>query len=408
MSPKRHLCFLHSAYPAQFGPIMGFLKAHYEGLDFTFISESTSKPLMPGLRHVTIRPEPQGENPYFFSRYFDEECRRAHASLVAVEKVFADNPPDRFIGHTAFGVLNLLYAAYPEIPKIGFFEYFYNPYEPEVHHRPEFPVPKANLVRIPLRNATQLIALEYCTKGYSPTAFQRSTYPAAYQDKLTTLFDGVDTEFYCPGEIKPDSELPRSWPKDVKIVTYVSRGLESFRGFDLFMDMAYQICQVRDDVHFVIAGNPQTHYGPDQMHLKPGETFKEYVLKQKPYDLSRFHFLNWISESALRDLFRLSDAHVYWTLPFTLSWSFFQAMATGVAMVASDTAPVRDVLIPGENGWAVNSHNLQGFVDTLLEVLDAPANDRAQRQDAARQTIVERFSFPVCLPKLAEFYLSAD
>ena len=69
---------------------------------------------------------------------------------------------------------------------------------------------KPNRIRIPLRNATQLIELEYCTKGYSPTPFQRSTYPKAYQHKLASLFDGIDTNFYSPGEPSDNSELKRT------------------------------------------------------------------------------------------------------------------------------------------------------------------------------------------------------
>src|SRR5690606_16219772 len=132
--------------------------------------------------------------------------------------------------------------------------------------------------------------------------FQKSTYPKAYQDKIEVLFDGIDTDFYCPGPVGEDTELNITWPKDVKIVTYVARGLEAMRGFDIFMEVAHQICQERDDVHFVIAGEARTCYGSEMLHIEE-PTFKDYVLKQRDYDLSRFHFLGWISEPALRDLF---------------------------------------------------------------------------------------------------------
>ncbi len=400
---KPQLVFLHQTYPAQFGPITQFLLQNYE-VDITFISQYASKAPIAGLRHLPYQPVKTGheEAPYFFARYFEQEAASMHGVYNAIKA--AQLNPDVLIGHTAFGNLGLLHVEFPEVPKIGFFELFYDPYGKTSDNRPEYPVPQANKLRIPLRNATQLIELEYCTKGYSPTAFQKSTYPEAYQHKLSVLFDGIDTNLYQPGPVSNQTELPITWPKGIKIVTYVSRGLEAMRGFDLFMQMAHQIAQIRDDVHFVIAGNPKTHYGSEMINIKES-TFKDYVLKQANYDLSRFHFLNWISESALVDLYRLSDCHLYWTVPFTLSWSLFQALSTGCTVVASNSAPVRDGITHGESGLLIDPYDIPAFVEQILDVLESPANyERLGAQ--ARQNMVERFSFEVCLPQLAEFYLS--
>jgi glycosyltransferase involved in cell wall biosynthesis len=400
---KKQLVFMHQNYPAQFGPITQFLLQEYD-VDVHFLSQYASKPAISGLKHVLYTPFKTGheETPYFFSRYFEQEC----AAMHGVANIFFETgiQPDLLVGHVAFGNMGLLHVEFPEVPKIGFFELFYDPFGKYSERRPEYPVPKANMARIPLRNATQLIELEYCTKGYSPTPFQRSTYPEAYKNKLSVLFDGIDSNFYCPGEVSADTELPISWPHDAKVVTYVSRGLEAMRGFDIFMEVAHKISQKRSDVHFVIAGNPKTHYGSEMINIKE-PTFKEFVLKKHPYDLNRFHFLDWISESALVDLFRLSHCHFYWTVPFTLSWSLFQAMAAGVLAVGSDSAPVRDGITHGENGLLVPPHEINAIVDTILDALDNQARYQHLRENA-RERMIQEFSFEVCLPKLADFYLN--
>lgn len=402
---KQHLVFMHQTYPAQFGPITQYLLKNHH-VDITFISQYTSKPPIPGIRHLPYQSVATGheETPYFFSRYFEQEAASMHGVYNTLKA--SNINPDVLIGHVAFGNMGLLHVEYSDIPRIGFFELFYDPSGKTSDHRPEYPAQKPNRVRVPLRNATQLVELEYCSKGYSPTAFQKSTYPKAYQNKLSVLFDGIDTHLYQPGSVSEHTELPISWPKDVKIVTYVSRGLEAMRGFDLFMKLAHQICQARDDVHFVIAGNPKTHYGSEMTLIKEA-TFKEYVLKQALYDLSRFHFLKWISEAALVDLYRLSDCHVYWTVPFTLSWSLFQALSTGCLVVASDSAPVRDAVTHGENGLLVDPYDLPAFTRQILDVLESPAQYQSLRE-AARVQMVKHFSFQVCLPQLAEFYLATD
>jgi glycosyltransferase involved in cell wall biosynthesis len=254
---KKQLVFMHQNYPAQFGPITQFLLKEYE-VDIHFLSQYAAKEPIQGIKHHFYKSAKTGhENtPYFFSRYFEEECASMHGVAEAIEGLRLK--PDLFVGHVAFGNMGLLHVSYPDVPKIGFFELFYDPFPKAADKRAEYPIPKPNLMRIPLRNATQLIELEYCTKGYSPTAYQCSTYPRVYQHKLSVLFDGIDTSLYCPGEVRADTKLPVTWPKDAKIVTYVSRGLEAMRGFDIFMEVAHKISKKRSDVLFVFAGNQKT------------------------------------------------------------------------------------------------------------------------------------------------------
>ncbi len=404
---KKHLVFFHQNYPAQFGPITQFLLEECD-VDVTFFSEFIAKPVYPGIKHYFYKRDTMHtpETPYFFTRYFEQEARSMYGVYKAFEAVKEQmEAPDAFIGHVGFGNLMLLHVAYPNIPSIGYFEIFYNPFDPTSLSRRQFPVPKENILRIPLRNATQLIELEYCTKGYSPTPYQKSTFPTAYQDKISVLFDGVNTELYKPGEVTSQSELKPTWPADAKLITYSARGLESFRGFDVFMDAAYKLSQMRDDVHFIIAGDYQTHYGPEAMHLK-GKSFKDHVLEQHPFDLSRFHFLHWISEPALVDLFRISHCHFYWTIPFTLSWSLFQSLSTETLVLASNSAPVRDLIVDGENGILFDPYNVDEIVEKMNEIVDNQEKYVPLRK-AARETIVSNYSLQVCLPRLADFYLSS-
>lgn len=401
---KKQVVFMHQTYPAQFGPVSQFLLKNYD-VEINFFSQFIGKPVLPEIRHhlyksAVTRHE---DSPYFFSRHFEQEAASMHGLYDAIKKSKVN--PDVLIGHAAFGNLGLLHVEYPEVPRIGFFELFYDPFGSKSENRPEYLAPKPNRLRIPLRNAMQLVELEYCTKGYSPTDFQRSTYPQAYQQKLSVIFDGIDVNLYKPGEVNPSSELKRTWPADAKLVTYVARGLEAMRGFDIFMEVAHRISQVRKDVHFVIAGNPKTHYGSEMIGIKEA-TFKDYVLKKHPYDLNRFHFLDWISEPALVDLYRLSDCHFYWTVPFVLSWSLFQAMSTGCVIVGSDSAPVRDAITHDVNGVLIEPYNKDALVDTVLQVLGNLPGYKSTGENA-RQKVLENFSFEVCLPKLAEFFLSS-
>jgi len=401
---NKQVVFMHQTYPAQFGPVSQFLLREYD-VAVHFFSEYIDKPVQSGIKHYLYERVRTGheDKPYFFSRYFEQEAASMHGLY---NKLLASKiEPDVLVGHVAFGNMGLLHVEFPEVPRIGFFELFYDPFDKHSQHRDEYAAPKPNRLRVPLRNAMQLVELEYCTKGYSPTDFQKSTYPDVYHDKLSVIFDGIDTNFYKPGLVGSNSDLVRTWPADAKIVTYVSRGLEAMRGFDVFMEVAHRVSQKRKDVHFVIAGNPKTHYGSEMINIKE-PTFKDFVLKKFPYDLNRFHFLDWITPSALVDLYRLSDCHFYWTVPFTLSWSLFQAMSTGCLVIGSDSAPVRDAITDNVTGYLFQPNDIDAMVQSMLEVLANP-NQSKQLRANARQKMIENFSFQVCLPKLAEFFLPA-
>jgi glycosyltransferase involved in cell wall biosynthesis len=49
-----------------------------------------------------------------------------------------------------------------------------------------------------------------------------------------------------------------------------------------------------------------------------------------------------------------STAHLHWTYPLVLSWNLLEAMSAGCAIVASDTAPVREAIRHGETGQSVD------------------------------------------------------
>jgi glycosyltransferase involved in cell wall biosynthesis len=79
---------------------------------------------------------------------------------------------------------------------------------------------------------------------------------------------------------------------------------------------------------------------------------------------------------------QVSAAHVYLTYPFVLSWSLLEAMACGANIVASDTAPVREVVRDGHNGTLVPYFEIAALVDALSQQIASSA--RLAQRAAAR------------------------
>jgi glycosyltransferase involved in cell wall biosynthesis len=91
----------------------------------------------------------------------------------------------------------------------------------------------------------------------------------------------------------------------------------------------------------------------------------------------------------------ISRAHVYYTYPFVLSWSLLEAMACECLILASDTAPVRDVITAGENGLLLDFFDHDALAHTLIAACRRPEEFLPLRR-AARETVLARFSRADC------------
>ena len=186
-------------------------------------------------------------------------------------------------------------------------------------------------------------------------------------------------------------------------MTFVSRGLESIRGFDLFMKVADRIARARPDVLFVVVGGEEIHYGWDKLHTGAAEL---QAVGARPRATTTCRGSSSSAGSLpeqLADILRISDLHIYLTAPFVLSWSLLNAMASGCVVLGSDVPPVREVIEPGENGLVEPLFDVERLTETALEVLDDPA-DFAPLGQAARRTIEESYSLEVCIPPLKDFF----
>ena len=96
------------------------------------------------------------------------------------------------------------------------------------------------------------------------------------------------------------------------------------------------------------------------------------------------------------NLLQVSSAHVYLTYPFVLSWSLLDAMATECEIVASDTAPVREVIEDRRNGVLVPFHDRSALSQAVVDAL-ANRGHASKRGAAARKTVAERFDKRICV-----------
>ena len=397
-----HVLFVHQNFPAQFGHVASYL-VQRKGYRCSFASE-----LEPGTSGgiERIQYKIQGGatlQTHYCSRSFENAIWHSHALYEALA-ARPDIKPDLVVAHSGFLSTVFLRDLY-DCPIVNYFEYYYHTTGADLDFRPDFPYPAINRLRARARNSNLLLDLENCDVGYSPTRWQRNLFPPTYRSKIRTIFDGIDTAIWRPQTGLPRRIGGRIVPDNVRIVTYVSRGMESIRGFDIFMKAAKLVCGRRQDVIFVVVGEDRVCYGGDA-EFTGGKTFKEWVLARDEYDLSRFVFTGLMPTIALAELFSISDLHVYLTVPFVLSWSLMDALACGTTVLASNTAPVREMVEHGKNGLLVDFFDAENIADVANQILDRPGGFKPLGQ-AGVEMIRERYSLDVCLPRMLALYEDA-
>jgi glycosyltransferase involved in cell wall biosynthesis len=373
------------------------------GWKCTFVSEKPPG-TAGGVDNIQYRPRGGAtEGTHFLSRTFENGIWHAAGVYEAMKPVSAAIRPDLIVGHSGWGSTLFLRELWPDAPVINYFEYFYRPDDSDLDFRPDVPVAEVDRLRSPARNAMILLDMEYCAAGYAPTHYQHGLMPEAYRPKIRVIHDGIDTSVWKPAE-NPERQIGSlRLDEGERLVTYVSRGFEMMRGFDVFMKAAKRICDADPKVRFVVVGSDRVAYGGDLRHTG-GRSFKDHVLAQDEYDLDRIHFVGNVKPQMLARLLGLSDLHIYLTTPFVLSWSCLNAMACGATMLCSDTAPVREVITHGENGLLCDFFDDAGFAERALEVLADPARHRATLGAAAAETVIQRYSLDVTFPQITELF----
>lgn len=380
-NPLKYL-FIHQNFPGQYLHLVRHL-VQAGGHEIVFISEDNAN-LIPGVRRVIYRmPRHATEQTHPGAREFDLGLVRADAVAKAATTLKTLGfEPDIIIGHHGWGELLNIQDVFPGVPVLGYFEFYYHT-EPgfDVGFDPEFPMNPAMMPLVRAKNAINLQALTSPGYGQTPTEFQKGAYPDWAQDKITVLREGVDLDLCCPD---PTAHRRKFSIKDVhvspkeKLITYVSRDLEPYRGFHVFMRALPRILKEQPDARVIMVGGDGVSYGA----RLPSGSWREKMLEELSgqLDLSRIHFVGKVAYEDFLRLLQRSDTHVYLTYPFVASWSLREAMAAGCAIVGSATAPVEEFIEDGVTGRLVPFTEPDRIAEGVLELLNDTRTAKKMRQ----------------------------
>ncbi len=401
-TPRRPLraLFIHQNFPGQWAHLAPAL-AQRAGVQVWGVGEKEGY-AAPCVRYIPYGPaRGAGEATHRYIRSLEASIRRGQvlANKLVQLRDKEGLRPDIIVCHPGWGEGLFLKDVFPQARTLYYWEFYYNAFGQDLGFDPAQAVTLDDAARVRVLNATQLISLQAADWGLSPTRWQWSRYPDWARRRITVLHEGVDTARCAPrnGAVFRTPE-GREFRQGDPVISYVARNLEPYRGFPSFMKALAIMQKARPDLHAVLVGGNEVSYG---RRPEGAESWKAKVLAEMEgqLDLSRIHFTGRVPHDALHELFRVTQAHVYLTYPFVLSWSMLEAMACGAPVVGSDTPPVAEVIADGENGLLVPFFDPEAIAGTVLSLLADPPR-RAALAAAGRQSVIGRYDLRThCLPR---------
>jgi len=372
---------IHQNFPGQFGHLVTAW-AQRPGWDVRALARETA-PGLPGfdglLRYKLARAPHTQQHGYL--RQMEAATLHGQAAARAMLKLRHDGfVPDVILAHPGWGETLFAKDVYPAARLVHLCEWYYDADGADLGFDPEFPLSFDDRARVRTWNALHTLNLTHCDAAVSPTQWQRSRHPAIFQPKIGVQHEGIDTEGLAPDakaavKTRSGAVLKAGDP----VITYVARNLEPYRGFHVFMRALERIQKQDKTCHALIVGGDSVSYGK---RAKDAPNWREKMLREVKLDPARTHFTGKLPRAQYLRVLQVSAAHVYLTYPFVLSWSLLEAMACGVAVIGSDTAPVREVIRDGENGRLVPFFEPNAIAEAVVQGVHSPSASQLLRDGA--------------------------
>ena len=395
------LLLIHQGFPGQFTHLIPQLQAR--GDQITAISPPRPQAQIPaGVAYHSYevqRGNGQGTHPLALET--ESKVLRAEATATVADQLRSQGyQPDLILAHPGWGEALFLADIWPTVPQLHYVEFAYRAKGTDT----DFPDRHAleqtwqEQARGRMKNANVLLNLQSMAWGLTPTGFQHSTLPAWAQAKTSVIHDGINTAWACP-DTSASLQLASGqiFNAHDELITFVNRTFEPYRGIHVLLEALPTVLRARPKAQVLLVGQntPKVSYGA---HRTDGRGWLTALRNELGYQLdwSRVHALGKVPHTALRQIFRISSAHVYLTYPFVLSWSLLEAMSCGALVTGSATAPVQEVIEHGRNGLLVPFSNSEALAQQLINVLSQP-HHFSHLREAARRTVIERYELQGCL-----------
>lgn len=398
-----NILFIHQSFPGQYCHILNSLAAQgtHKIVGMGLVEPDISLPSsITYVRYGLNRGNTPELHPWLLD--FDSKFIRAEACANAALQLKKNGfTPNIICAHPGWGESIFLADIWPTIPILSYQEFFYNPSGFDYDFDAEFqsiPPSFEASAKLHLKNINPLLALHSSAWNVSPTHFQKSSYPSVFHSRFSVIHDGIDVHKLIPDPNINFVSIP-NYPISFsgRIITFVNRRLEPYRGCHTFIRAIPYILDQNPDLNIVIIGDTSgASYGKQPANGNWHLQFLNEI--DGKYDKAKVHFIGRTTYSDYIKLLQLSSCHVYLTYPFVLSWSLLEAMSTATPVVCSRTKPVLEVVQDGYNGLLFDFFKPKDLSVAVSTILSDGALSAFLGANA-RQSVIDSYSLDHCVPR---------
>jgi glycosyltransferase involved in cell wall biosynthesis len=238
--------------------------------------------------------------------------------------------------------------------------------------------PLGRLHRITFAKAARVIAVSQAV------AAQLTNEKVVPSEKISVVLNGIDTARFQAARQKfsrrkflADWKLPEECllPNDCLLIGTVGE-LTPLKGQEEFLRAAIRILEQHQNAYFVIAGIDHSRSKENRARLE--RLIEELQLAE------RVRLVGWLED--LAQLYCALDVFVSASQTESFGLAIAEAMASGTAVVATETEGARELIQSGETGLLVpigDVDKLAAAISTLLQNKDERARLGAAAQQAA-------------------------
>jgi glycosyltransferase involved in cell wall biosynthesis len=251
--------------------------------------------------------------------------------------------------------------------------------------------PLSRLHRITLSRAARIIAVSQAV------ASQLRSDRIAPAEKISVVLNGIDADKFKKARAEFDRrKFLRIWelPDETLLVGTVGE-LTPLKGQKEFLLAAARIARQYPDGYFIIAG---IDHSPDN---KNQALLARLIVELNLTD--RVRLVGWLED--LAQLYCALDVFVSASHTESFGLAIAEAMASGKAVVATETAGAKEIIQDGLTGLLVPVGDVDGLTESIVTLL----NDRQRRIQmgiAAQNAVSMQFSVERMIDETEEVYRS--